>query len=121
MRVPQCLIACETQLCANALLRRLCIGVVLSIHYILVAYMATQNAPTVDEPAHLAAGVSYWSYGTFNLYPVNPPLAKLFASAPAFLLDARVNWKRVDLRAGVRSEWLVGTDFVEANAEQIFL
>lgn len=38
-------------------------------------------SPTDDETAHLPAGVSYWQFGRFDLYPVNPPLVKLVAAA----------------------------------------
>jgi 4-amino-4-deoxy-L-arabinose transferase-like glycosyltransferase len=43
-----------------------------------------ENA-TVDEVAHLPAGVSYWEQGTFKLYHHNPPLVKLVAALPVVL------------------------------------
>lgn len=42
---------------------------------------ARRMSPTDDETAHLPAGVSYWQFGRFDLYPVNPPLVKLVAAA----------------------------------------
>lgn len=41
--------------------------------------------PTIDEVAHLPAGLSYWEKGTFRLYPHNPPLIKLTAALPVAL------------------------------------
>jgi len=45
-----------------------------------------ENA-TVDEVAHLPAGVTYWEQGTFKLYHHNPPLFKLVAALPVVLAN----------------------------------
>jgi hypothetical protein len=44
-----------------------------------------QENATVDEVAHMPAGVSYWQTGTFKLYHHNPPLVKLIAALPVVL------------------------------------
>ncbi len=41
-----------------------------------------QENPTVDEIAHMPAGITYWQKGTFKLYHHNPPLVKLVAAVP---------------------------------------
>lgn len=46
--------------------------------------LLTEN-PTVDEAAHLPAGVTYWQKRTFRLYHHNPPLVKLIAALPVVL------------------------------------
>ena len=57
----------------------------LSTHLALAVSSLLQENPTIDEVAHLPAGVSYWQKGTFRLYHHNPPLAKLVAALPVVL------------------------------------
>lgn len=50
-----------------------------------------QLSPTRDEPAHLAAGLEYWRTGRADVYNVNPPLVRLWATWPlAFFTDSSV-------------------------------
>jgi hypothetical protein len=60
------------------------LGVValLAVQLLLAESSLRQENPTVDEVAHLPAGVTYWEKGTYRLYPHNPPLIKLIAAAP---------------------------------------
>jgi hypothetical protein len=51
----------------------------------LAARSLLEENPTVDEVAHLPAGVTYWQKGTFRLYHHNPPLIKLLAALPVVL------------------------------------
>ena len=55
------------------------------MHGALAVSSLLQENPTVDEVAHLPAGVSYWETGTFKLYHHNPPLVKLVAALPVVL------------------------------------
>jgi hypothetical protein len=48
----------------------------------LLAYSATRHSPTHLEPAFLAAGISHWQFGRFELYRVNPPLVRMFTALP---------------------------------------
>lgn len=64
------------------LFRALGVVVLLSIQLTLAELSLRQENPTVDEVAHLPAGVTYWEKGTYRLYPHNPPLVKLIAAAP---------------------------------------
>ena len=64
------------------LLRAFGVVVLLAIQLILAERSLIQENPTVDEVAHLPAGVTYWQKGTYRLYPHNPPLVKLIAAAP---------------------------------------
>ena len=63
---------------------RVAVAVVLllSLHAALAVNSLLQENATVDEVAHLPAGVSYWQKGTFKLYHHNPPLVKLVAALP---------------------------------------
>ena len=60
----------------------LTVALLLSLHVSLAVNSLLQENATVDEVAHLPAGVSYWQEGTFKLYHHNPPLVKLVAALP---------------------------------------
>src|SRR5689334_11855699 len=64
---------------------RCLVAALLLAHSLLLAYGATVQSPTVNEPAHLVAGISYWQSRSFRLYSVNPPLVRLVATAPVLL------------------------------------
>jgi hypothetical protein len=55
------------------------------LHYALAARSLLRENPTVDEVAHLPAGITYWQKGTFRLYHHNPPLFKLVAALPVLV------------------------------------
>src|SRR5215212_8698000 len=59
---------------------------VLLVHSTLLLYSAYVHSPTVNEPAHLAAGLSHWRFGRFELYRVNPPLVRMLAALPIRIL-----------------------------------
>ena len=57
-----------------------------------------RKSPTFDEPAHLAAGLSYWETGTFVANPQHPPLLKELAG-----LSMKAAGIRLPATPGVRS------------------
>lgn len=44
---------------------------------------------TIDEPAHIACGMEWWSEGTYEYEPQHPPLARLMAAALPYLAGER--------------------------------
>ncbi len=58
----------------------------LAAHYAAAFDSLRRENATVDEVAHLPAGISYWQRGTFKLYHHNPPLSKLVAALPVLFL-----------------------------------
>ena len=69
--------------------RSLAVAGLLVLHYALAARSLLRENPTVDEVAHLPAGVTYWQKGTFKLYHHNPPLFKLVAALPVVMAGPR--------------------------------
>ncbi len=63
----------------------LAVVLLLALHWALAVNSLLRENATVDEVAHLPAGVSYWQTGTFKLYHHNPPLVKLAAALPVVL------------------------------------
>lgn len=80
---------------------------------------ALRNSVTVDEFAHLPAGLVYWRTGNFGVYRHNPPLLRLLAAAPLAAAgieapDAGPRWNR----------WRVGKLFQQSVGEryhQVFI
>lgn len=87
----------------------------LLIQAALLTTAAIAHSPTYDETAHLAAGVSKWRHGRFDLYRVNPPLAELAAVLPVLAAGYEADWRSVSERVGVRSDFELGRDFAGAN------
>ncbi len=61
----------------------------LALHLILGLRAARELSATFDEPMHVAAGAALWLKGDARMDANNPPLAKLFVSAPAVALGIR--------------------------------
>ena len=93
----------------------LCAGCLLAAHAGLLARGAWVRDPTVDEPAHVAAGLHALKTGRLDLYPVNPPLIKVLAALPLERLGTNWDFSGVDTRPGVRREWTVGERWEDLN------
>ena len=90
----------------------------LAIHAGLLAYSATRHSPTMLEPAQLAAGISNWEFGRFELYRVNPPLVRMIAALPVMAAGCETDWSGFYDSPGARPEFAVGSDFIAANGER---
>lgn len=90
----------------------------LSVHVAMLAYSATRHSPTLLEPAFLAAGLSHWKFGRFELFRVNPPLVRLVAALPVMAAGYNEDWSRFYDSPGARAEFQLGADFVAANGER---
>lgn len=95
-------------------------GGILAAHAWCLAYGAAVNSPTVDEVAHLPAGITHWHSGRFELYRVNPPLVRMVAAVPVLAVKPRTNWAAYSEEPFRRPEFQVGRDFVRANGERAF-
>ncbi len=92
--------------------------VLLAVHLGLAIPSLLAENPTVDEIAHLPAGISYWQKGTFKLYHHNPPLSKLVAALPVVLANP-VTAPLYELKAWSRdSQATFGEVFAFLNAER---
>lgn len=96
----------------------LAVMALLSLHAGLLAWSATRHSPTFNEPAHLAAGLSHWQFGRFELYRVNPPLVRMVAALPVLTADVETDWSKFHESAGARPVFSIGEDFVAANGER---
>lgn len=89
-----------------------------------LSFNAVTCSPTVDEPGHLAAGVSYWRLGRFQLYRVNPPLIRMIAAAPAVLDGAPsatvAIYAELERKPTMRRNISLGYDFFSENGAAAF-
>lgn len=95
-------------------------AILLTAHAVLLACAATKHSPSIDEVGHMAAGLSHWRLGRFDLYRVNPPLVRLVATAPVALLRSETDWQGYSLLPGARSEFECGEHFIAANGQRSF-
>src|SRR5436190_14340789 len=93
-------------------------------HAALVVHASWRSSPTIDEFAHVPAGIAYWQTGTFALYHHNPPLAKLLAALPVLWshpsVDYDASWARARARGEPPGQVEFGEDFMRANAARYF-
>ena len=88
----------------------------LLIQALLLAYLSWSNSPTRTEVGHLGATVYLWHTGKFDVFHVNPPLVRAIAGAPIALLTTPPDgWAGYSLLPEKRSEWALGTTFINAN------
>lgn len=97
---------------------QLCAAVCFSflvIHVCLLGWSATRHSATLDEPAHLVAGLAHWKFQRFDVYAVNPPLIHWCAAAPVIAIGYNEDWASLADTPGSRHEFALGTDFVRVN------
>ena len=86
-------------------------------YVVLAAHAARVETPTVDEFAHVPAGVAAWRQGRTDLYRSNPPLPKLLLAAP-LALDASVVAPPVVEPPLGWGPWQYGDRFMRANRDR---
>jgi hypothetical protein len=76
----------------------------------LIFGIAMRNAPSADEPAHLASGLYHWRTGSFDAYLVNPPLVRLLCTAPLLANNSIPPWRPPVPANMQRHEWQLAND-----------
>jgi hypothetical protein len=94
------------------------VGAAILLH-ITVLFSARHHFPTVDELAHLPAGISHWEFERFDLYSVNPPLVRLIASLPAWLRGDEYEWSLNTGTVGSRPEFAIGQYALQQNGLEL--
>ena len=90
----------------------------LALHIILAASAAWIETPTVDEFAHVPAGMSYWKHGEWSLYSKNPPVLKLWMTLPVVLgIAGPANTPDVKVEPFRWGPWLYGAEFEKENSQ----
>lgn len=95
-------------------------GVLLAIHAGLLAWMGYRNSPSIDEIAHLPAGISHWELWRFDLYCVNPPLVRMLAAVPLVWVGAECDWADLKSPPDYRPEFGAGRRFLQLHGARAF-
>jgi hypothetical protein len=103
----------------------LAVGLLLAAQALLLAGIGYRKSPGVDEPAHLAAGLSHWKFGRFDLYRVNPPLVRMVATLPLvalplFGVEPQTDWSAFTEAPYARPEFALGSAFTSINGFESF-
>ncbi|OAI54204.1 hypothetical protein AYO47_03295 [Planctomyces sp. SCGC AG-212-M04] len=95
-----------------------CVFGLMALHAIWLAWSATWQSPTLNEPGHLVSGIAHWKLGRFEPYAVNPPLVRMVAAIPVLATEYQVDWSGLRGRPGERAEFLLGSDFIKVNGSE---
>jgi len=87
----------------------------LAVHLILLSDTIWTYSITVDEGAHLPAGLSHWRFGRLDLYRVNPPLVDTVAAVPLLFGEFKEDWEWYSIDKNTRREFFIGKQFVDLN------
>jgi hypothetical protein len=82
----------------------------LAAMFVLAGGAALHESVTVDEYAHVGAGLSYWQRFDMRFNGEHPPLAKLLAALPLAILGTHADYSS--------TAWRVSTDFFYAYGAQ---
>jgi hypothetical protein len=96
------------------------VGILLTIQAALLAWIDFRNSPSVDEVAHLPAGLRHLRKCTFDIYQVNPPLVRLIAASPLLLCSPQTDWTYMSDAPYARTEFATGIRFCNLNAPNVF-
>jgi len=99
-------------------LSRLILLGMLSIHACMLGYIGAKNSPTLNEPAHLVAGISHWKFSRFELYRVNPPLVRMVAALPVMAAGYEENWNGFNENPGARPVFYMDQAFISLNGRR---
>jgi hypothetical protein len=102
------------------MMTKIILATLLIIHALLLGYGALVHCPSFDESAHLPAGLSVWSLRRFDVYPHNPPLVRIVAALPTVLAGYQFDWRNLERSPLARPEFLLGSQFVDANGQRSF-
>jgi hypothetical protein len=89
-------------------------GLLLALMAVLAGGAALRESVTVDEVAHIGAGVSYWQRLDLRMNPEHPPLAKLLAGLPLAVRGTRADYKSIEWTIAERpfpgylGQWVFG-------------
>ncbi len=94
------------------------IAVLISAQATILTWAAYIHSATVDEPAHLVAGIGHWQQRRFDLYRVNPPLTRLIAALPIHFVGTEFNFDQSPPKGIGCSEVALAHRFVSDNVER---
>lgn len=96
----------------------------LVVHVLFAVTGLRRKSATIDEVAHLPAGISYWQKASFALYHHNPPLVKMLSALPVLasqpVVDYTGSWAIAEKGGHSPSHAAFGAEFMRDNADRYF-
>ena len=87
-----------------------------TIHFSLAFDTLRRKTPTVDEVAHLPAGISYLQKNTFKMYRLSPPLARAVPALAALPVEPKMPYQlKTWTEHDPSSHWLFAFGFLAVN------
>ena len=68
----------------------LLLSALVAVFFLQMITASPIKSPTFDEPAHIGAGLSYWTMRDFRVNPQHPPLLKELGALPLEIGRAHV-------------------------------
>jgi hypothetical protein len=93
------------------------VSMLIVAHGVLVWDGIRRSTPTLDEVAHLPAGMTYVEQGTFKLYRHSPPLARLVSALTARPSWPTLTYERSWLQDEPANHWAFAFETIALNAE----
>ncbi|QDU60936.1 Dolichyl-phosphate-mannose-protein mannosyltransferase [Planctomycetes bacterium Pan216] len=87
------------------------------VHVAIVGDALTRLTPTVDEIAHVPAGISYLQTGTFGMYRLSPPLGRLLPATASLAASPKTRYDRAWSRQNPANHWSFAFEFLLINAD----
>jgi hypothetical protein len=86
------------------------------IHALLVSWCALRSGFAWTEVGLLPAGVIDWRYGSYDVFRVNPPLVRMWATLPVLALNPDVPFAGTLSDPRSRAQWEVGAAMLKVDA-----
>ncbi len=90
-------------------------------HTVLLSWCAVRNSFSWTETGLLPAGIIDWRYGSFDVFRVNPPLVRMWATLPVLAFDPEIPFRGVSVDPRNRAEWDVARAMIDTNGEAAFV
>ncbi len=95
----------------------LLLGVLLLGFFVQMFTESRIKTPVFDEPAHIAAGLSYFATGDFKINLQHPPLLKEIGALPMLLLGTHFpieprEWSAISNHPSTFLQWQLGQDII---------
>jgi len=99
--------------------RRLIPIAFVAIHCALVFANIWENSVVIDEPYHVASGLSHYLERNFRADQVNPPLARMISVFPLLPNPPAYDRTKISDEPGARSEWAIGDSWINLNGPTV--
>ncbi|MDR1480141.1 MAG: hypothetical protein LBJ00_14490 [Planctomycetaceae bacterium] len=83
----------------------------------MLSYLTSVNR---TEVGHVGASVYFYRTFRYDVFHVNPPLTRYITGLPILLTFPQYDWKTYSPRPQDRSEWSIGSAFINANTPEKF-